>query len=1067
MTDGKRFSAEQLAAINTEGNVIVSAGAGSGKTTVMIERIVKKIEAGHGLDKMLIVTFTRASAADIKIKLAKRLTELKRSGVKAAATALDDLPVCNIGTLHSFCQRIIRSYFYVAGIDPAATVADEADARAMLYDSIKQAVRAAKERRDPDFMTLCDALCTRRDDGGAIAAVENIIDYARSISDTDGYLNAVKPDSEFFDALDTLVTKRRDAVKKDIEDVREEIYSCGVDQLKKAVDELVPYIEFKLDEVTRTSVRGGGIAAEVNESYKAVKEKCAAYRKLYMAAEKAKTVESSRFSAALCRVAADALIRYKKRKDAFGRIDYSDLEHGALKVLSDGACMAELAAAIDFVFIDEYQDVNPLQAEIAELLKAGTGAEMFLVGDLKQSIYGFRRCNPRFFATAFKDPDYTPVLLNRNYRSGAAVIDFINAVFKGVMTEDFGGADYSRDKLVATNAGEGDARFFAVPCEREKSDVGNLEPYSVVNAAKGEPVDPEARFIVDTILDYIEEQNSIAVANAKHGEKPSGFSSIAVLVRSARTPFCEGLVALMRKNGIPVSYGVRSKICDYPEVEALYNIAKYIDCRFDDVALYTALRSPMGGFSDAELLKVADDGERAAKRAHIAPFGGGKAYTFWQKAECYDGELLPRLRAFYALRDSFAAYSDSHDAADTLGRMTAEIDYFQHVFEHGGSAAAVEAFIALAASKKCDLCSFLQAVDKTAELGACEGGDAVTVSTIHAAKGLEYDMVIVADTARKINLSDASARVLAAEGGVAVKYPDAAAHEFVPSAPYIVFSDAIPDKLRAEELRLFYVALTRAKKRLVVCGKRGESREPRSAVCEFDFMKNVVPELAHTVVREADAEDAPQQKRDDITAAVKDRCDYSYVPRDTAIKTCVTAIAASGEDYTAAATVLTDDDFVQMSDDEVTERYDDAARRGTAYHRAMELVDLFAPKKSDIEGMDDRELVDYGRVERAAKIVSELAAGAAHIFKERCFMADMKDKSGESVLVQGVIDLLIVYGNGDAAIVDYKTTAKDRLFSGAYKTQLDLYKRAVEMTTPYKVTGTYLYSFELAALVKM
>ncbi len=1077
------FSEQQRAAIDTDGNVIVSAGAGSGKTTVMIERIVKKLLGGAKLDRMLIVTFTRAAAADIRVKLAERLSALKRYGdgdeAEIAQEALQSLPVCSIGTLHSFCQRLIKNYFYAAEIDPSAAVLDEAEAAAHKTECIAQAIRAARERGNENFRIMSDALCTRRDDGGMTDAIRRILDFALSLSDPMGYLDNVKSDRASDAALDEILKVRRETLSAEIDLLQSDIAAAGFSAIQKAAGELGLYLDGKIDEVTRTSHRAKGDMRDVlNDRFKELKKACKDYRESVDTAVRAKAVDSAPYVAALCGAAIDALERYNRRKAALGKIDYSDLEHGAYNVLCDGKCLSEIAASLDYVFIDEYQDVNPLQADIAQKLKSGAGAEMFLVGDIKQSIYGFRRCDPIYFKSTLDDPDFTHIVLNNNYRSSKEVIDFVNKVFTGVMKDGFGGADY-RDDLVCMNKSSGAATFFGVEDRSPQKDgaARTDEVYSVMRAVRdGEAPMPEARFTVNAVLDYIQ------------GGEGRRYSDIAVLVRSARTPFCEQLVKLMRGCGIPVCLGRKSSISDYPEARALADIARCVDNRYDDVALYTALRSPMGGFSDAELLEIAEDGNKNAVAAGVKGVYGTlkKSLCFWQKVKSYKGVYRERLDAFAARRQRFYEYSCRHDAADTLGYITSDIDYFQYVFEHGGNAAAVEALIADATARRSDLCTYLASIDGDTELAVSDGGDAVTVTTVHAAKGLEYEFVIVADTAHKFNMRDASCRVMALDGGVAVKYADPVSHTLIPSVPWLVGNATVPDRLREEELRLFYVALTRAKRYLAVCGvEKNGVKDVKSATCEYDFMKNMLPVPADVSEREKPISDkAPVPLSDAITRAVKDVCGFEYAKSDLPIKTCVTAIAEmSDEDYTSAAPVLTRDDNEAAADSVSGKRRvgtggtanvgkEDARLRGTAYHRAMELIDFASPDIAAVKAAcENSELVNFDEISKAAAAMKELIGDSTY-YKERYFIADIPIESaspvaarGASVLVQGVIDLLIVDGGGNATIVDYKTTDPAHLLNDGYRTQLDMYARAVERVTPFKAVRKCLYSFELGKLI--
>lgn len=1108
-----RFSEDQIRAIKHDGNVIVSAGAGSGKTTVMIERIIDKLLGGAELEQMLIVTFTRAAAADIKVKLARRLSELKAAAVGAgdadtlyrARRATEALPVCNIGTLHSFCQKLIRAYAGTAELDPACTVADESEASTLKRAAIRAAVDGAWRSGDADFRAVYDVLSSRRDDGGVIDTVANIVEFALSLPDPDGYLNGTQSDVTRHGELDDIIAGKKRALLSRAVELRGEILRTGFSLLERVIDETGDYLDGKIDGFTSTRFnksKYGGECAELNERFKKLKDDCKRFRELAADAAAAKAVDSAPYARALCNVARVALDIYAKRKRELGKLDYSDLEHGALKVLADPDCAAELARSVKYVFIDEYQDVNSLQAEISDRLEKG-GAHMFLIGDVKQSIYGFRRCDPKYFrekiaAASRGEANYTHIRLTDNYRSTREVIDFVNGVFDGVMTERFGGADYADERLrCGSGLAGGDAGLYRIPSDGaafdDEEDGGAFDAaatlddpcapvYSVVRAAElPDTPDPETEFIAERILRYVD--------GAKKSGSDVGFGSVAVLLRSARSGFCTRLARTFDKYGIKYNLGRKSSVKDYAHAAALLDILRIVDNRFDDVALYTALRSPMGGFSDAELLEIAETGERAARRRGMQPARGGNipSYTFWQKAAAYDGAQKSRLKAFYALRDECAEYAKSHDCADVLGYITSSIDYFQHVYETGGQAQAVEALIAYAEQKRCDVHTFLVGGGDF-DLTFAGRGDAVTVTTVHSSKGLEYDFVIVADCAHKFRLDDTYSKAIVSDAGVAVKYPDAARRKLIKSVPWLIENATAPERLREEELRLFYVALTRAKRELIVCGKRdtdggafgADARRAAAAnaYCELDFTEGLAGRCVDSggAFGADDMPTAEQDINDALVAAVRARCWFEYAKSVLPVKTCVTAIAENdgGDDYLFAAPVLTDDELYdgdgrgarQGRKGKKSVSADEAKRRGTAYHRAMEITDFDAP---DIDktaaACDGYELVEGERILHAVEVMRALTRDCEYVFKEKYFIVDVPCKDvyggadGESVLVQGVIDLLAVDKNGDAIIVDYKTTAPEKLVCDEYRTQLGLYAAAVERSTPYKVKHKYLYSF--------
>lgn len=1072
--DKLTLTAAQDKAIHEPGNIIVSAGAGSGKTFVMIQRILDKLKKGEAkLDEMLVVTYMRAAASEMKYKLAEKLMELRRDKkyLKIAEDAIERMPCSNIGTMHSFCQRLIKRYFYVAGIDPAATVDDEKNTEAIKAAAVSAAVeKAAADKSNTAFSSMYEMLYTRQGDDEVKRTVGRILDFALSTSDPEGYLLGGKPDEKYFSELDGLIAPEEAELTAEIAALKQSLIAEKMEKHAAVIDEFKDKMHGVIDDITRTSISGKKTAVQeiLNEQYKALKARCVKFADKYKEVQLAKSVRGYEYSQALCAVALDAMNRFNERKKKLGIIDYSDMEHGAYRVLKDPDCIKEISRGIKYVFIDEFQDVNPLQSDIVDCLRVAA-KETFVVGDVKQSIFGFRRCSPEHFIRAINSGNYTHIPLTDNFRSSRPVIDFVNKVFDGVMTADFGGVDYSdpRQRLVCgSGVAEGAAHYVVIPKEeKEKSDDDMpFEPYSVKKDAQEVKHNAEAVFIAKTVCKLLISHN------------PPELGKIAILVSSFKS-CAKDIIRELEERNVKVGLDKKLKAKSFSEVVGLVDILRCIDNRYDDIALFTALRSPMGGFSDEELLDISRSGGAVLSRRDARPLlGADKPYTLWEKLSAYDGGLKERVDKFIALRKEFCEFALDHDCADTLGEITAKIDYFQYVYERGLSAQAVDSIIEVAADRNCDTHVFLKYFDKSdleIEMGA--GGDAVSLITEHSSKGLEYDYVIVADTSKGFNEQDVKQRVLVSERGVFVKIPDRENSTLIKTAPWMVEKVRMPERLRAEALRLFYVALTRAKKCLIVCSRSNVCHDDvKNSTCPAEFMRNIAPTPIDENDLPADgmgvsAVILPPDRK--ITNAVKERIDSAEhynaerisdmtVSEDGAlapIKTCVTSVAhgADETDYTFTAPVLTID---------VPEGDGDALARGTAYHRAMELIDFESPDASVVEERcDDFELVDKNILLRAAEDMKQLTAGAEAVAKERYFIVDLPlnkvyGKGDGNVLVQGVIDLLILYGDKTATIVDYKTGDPASFNYAAYSKQLELYKEAVERTTDYKVTAAYLYS---------
>ena len=624
------------------------------------------------------------------------------------------------------------------------------------------------------------------------------------------------------------------------------------------------------------------------------------------------------------------------------------------------------------------------------------------------------------------------------------------------------------DKVLETEAA-------ATAEAHDEEDVERV--YSVKNAGSAERYDVEAAFVADALEKYLDKNKT---------------DSAAVLVRSVKSAFCADVARLLEKRGVPFRIGRNAPLKECPEAVMLLDILRCADNRYDDLALYTAMRSPMGGFSDAELLEISEIGAKAAKSKGIKP-ERKKSYPFWQKVKVYDGKYADRVKAFNKLRDEIVAKSRVSDAADTLGYITSRIDYFRYVYENfpSGGAENVEALIALAVSRQCDSHAFLDYCDRTdVELGTAAERSAVTITTMHSSKGLEYDYVIVAETAKSFNFKDARSAVIVSDEGVAIKFPDGEEHKLVESVPHILAKLRGEATVVEEEMRLFYVALTRAMKSLTVCGKhktqKGEAPRRDKYTRYIDFMRSIPSSII-----DPPALVEPAKSSAEIFYVTEDQLEKikkhsAPIPAShRPIKTCVTAIAESVEqsdDYTAYAPVLIADDDrpirpqprPKKSEKTDAQSGEKIRLRGTAYHKAMELIDFDKPDIDAVAGAcENFDTVTPDEILVAAAKMRELTRGSAYVFKEQYFIVDVPlsvvtgERKDGSELLQGVIDLLIADGDGNATIVDYKTTSPDGLYSAAYKKQLELYAYAVEHSTTFKVVRKCLYSFVLGDIVDL
>ena len=452
---------QQERAVGARGKVIVSASAGSGKTTVMIDRLVALIESGESVEHVLAVTFTNKAAAQMRERARKKLIERYLNADDATrahiSKQLDRLPLADICTVHAFCGRLVRTYFYLAGVDPRFRIAGEdAEGAAIAKRAEDETLDAQYEAKEPWFEALLLAFFRNKKDAALRSAMQSLYASARNTANYRKRLEeeiARTPEEGFAAAADLLARTYRARAQK-LWDETKIMIPMSEARLPKGVPVLVAAAEFVrgvadaedffamqdaaqralllpnparskrdpegaqfIGKIRKITLACKQLLCELKEDAASREEAFAAYRCAKQTAD------------ALARLTLDYDERYAAQKREEGVLDYADLEHLALSILSDGEVRRALREKYRFLFVDEYQDINPLQNAILEAI---SGEEVFFVGDKKQAIYGFRGSRAKFF-TQQETALGGALSLDRNFRSAPAVLDAVNLVFSSAL----------------------------------------------------------------------------------------------------------------------------------------------------------------------------------------------------------------------------------------------------------------------------------------------------------------------------------------------------------------------------------------------------------------------------------------------------------------------------------------------------------------------------------------------------------------------------------------------------------------------------------------------------------
>ena len=908
---------QQAAIDKRKSNILVSAAAGSGKTAVLTERVFQRIvgsdiEEGIDIDRFLIVTFTSAAANEMKErigdKIEKEVTFLQEKDVLTPSEEekmhhlekqLTLLPRASISTIHSFCLKVIKNYFNEIDVDPNVKVGNMAELT-MLKQEILEAL--IEEQFDKDnneaFIEVADIYAGIRGMEPLIELIQNIDTFSKSTVDPEGWMK---------ENVEKLLVPYKNVDetpwgKEILEDVQYQvldlikIYEETLEICKQPEGPTL-YLETIMDDLVQIKqLLGSKSLAGVLDNLKtiefkrlpskkqecdpALKERVKAYRGTgkdlidslkndtkFMTDESlmlnlpkvGKTMQT------LTDIVREFENRYSLIKQEKGIMDYSDLEHFCLKILTrkeidengntvlvntDSA--KELSAFYREIYIDEYQDSNMVQETILGAVAHAKemGPTRFMVGDMKQSIYRFRLANPLIFAHKYDTWDKHTLLaqieshegyhdvcidLSQNFRSRENILEGTNDLFNQIMSKQVGelvyddaarlkvGNDYSEGNPENFNGLLADTIELHImensSVSDQEEDNGNEKDESDLESLKG--IELEAQMVgiqIDKLLKgqgnpnyiYDKEINSYRSIEAK---------DIVILLRSTANKaniFEEAL----QKKGIGAYAEVNSNFFDAMEVKTMLSLLQIVDNPRQDIPLLTVLRSPLVGLSFDDLIKIRkfkDDG------------------SFYEALKGYGEEndetpVCDFLKKLNNYRDKSAMLSVS----ELIGKLFVETGYYRYVGmlvtgeKQKANLRILKKYAEdFEASGSFGLFNFIQYMDKLRITGTQlegakitgEGDNLVRIMTIHKSKGLEFPIVFLCDTAKKFNNQDVMGKILLHNSlGFGPKYIDTEQSVIYDTIPFIAIKNKIIAENISEEMRVLYVALTRAKEKLFITG---------------------------------------------------------------------------------------------------------------------------------------------------------------------------------------------------------------------------------------------------------
>ncbi len=891
----QKKTAEQIEAIYTSGqNILVSASAGSGKTFVMAERILDQLARGVEISQLFISTFTVKAATELKERLEKKISQQIQESSDVAlkqhlGRQLADLPNAAIGTMDSFTQKFLGKHGYLIDIAPNFRILQNQSEQLLLKNEVFHEVFAEhyQGKQKENFSHLLKNFAGRgKDERGLRQQVYKIYDFLQSTSNPQKWLSEsflkgfekadftnekAKLTEQIQQALWDLESFFRYHLDNDAKEfpkatylenvqlILDEIGSLNQESDSQAYQAVLARVVAISKEKNGRALTNASRKAELKPLADAYnEERKAQFAKLGQLADQITILDyQERYHEDTWELAKtfqtfmrDFVEAYRHRKHQENAFEFADISHYTIEILENFPQVREAyQERFHEVMVDEYQDTNHIQERMLELLS--NGHNRFMVGDIKQSIYRFRQADPQIFNEKFQRYAQNPkegklILLKENFRSSSEVLSATNDVFERLMDQEVGEINYdSMHQLVFANSKlipnpDNKAEFLLY----DKDDSGHEEEESQTETK----LTGEMRLVIKEILKL-------------HQKKGVAFKEIALLT-SSRSRNDQILLALS-EYGIPVKTdGEQNNYLQSLEVQVMLDTLRVIHNPLQDYALVAFMKSPMFGFDEDELarLSLQKDEDKVQENLYEKLVNTQKQVA--SQKNLIHTDLVEKLNQFMDILDSWRLYAKTHSLYDLIWKIYNDRFYYDYVgaLPNGPARQANLYALALRAdqfekSNFKGLSRFIRMIDQVLEaqhdlasVAIAPPKDAVELMTIHKSKGLEFPYVFILNMDQDFNKQDSMSEViLSRKNGLGVKYiakMETGAVEAhypktiklsIPSLTYIQNEEELQLAGYSEQMRLLYVAMTRAEKKLYLVGKG--SREKLEAK-EYPAAKN-------------------------------------------------------------------------------------------------------------------------------------------------------------------------------------------------------------------------------------
>jgi len=1085
---------EQLKIINYSGkNLIVSASAGSGKTSTLVDFVAGKIEKGFSLKKIMLLTFTKAAASEMKERLTQKL--LSKNQSQNILNALDDISTADISTIHSFLERFIKRNLNLTRLDEGFRVLAEDEALSLKNRAFEQSELWIKEHCPQDYEELFLTMHNNR--ALIFEILEGMMNFFVTQFDAEKKIEFFKNNQkqifiESVEYIKTKFTKECDEIYQKVQILKDRF---DQEKFKEYCQELSTVFSpmgdamHRLKNVSLSTFKAQPTSKSCDklllEALKDVYRKSKSIREelllLSLDDENAYNPEDAgKLEKIFYELYEQYAKNYENLKISFNAVDFDDLEKYSSQILENDNIKSELQSEFDYVFIDEYQDTNRVQEGIIK--EIAKKSNFVAVGDPKQSIYGFRNATSEIIKEDIKkfsqENDSSAEFLRKNFRSDENILNFVNEVFSEVMTEETVGIDYkSTSNLVSGKAFQRDpslpsVRVDVVDIEKEE-DEKVVEVYDILKdtQTKTSNKNSQAKVITlrinELLLKKIYDEKTNGLRNIK-------YKDIVILTRG-RNEIVGEIVKELTNAGIPVVNEIKSDLKKNGEILSIINIFKIMLDFQDDVSLMSVMLSKFGNFSVEEIARLRLSSSEKEFYNIVKHSDDAKVKNFLSELENLKFDF--EINGAYIMLENLITRKDYR--LYLMSKENGQNEIFM-----------LNKFLQILKESRFnfnlpELVSFLSQEELEFK-GGGNSENAVSICTIHSSKGLEYPVVILADAGRSILSSYKKNYLLNEKYGLALNRFSRDDDEVYLSPTLYMAKDFERRKNLIDEIMLLYVAMTRAKNHLYIVGQMSQKEqdsivdEPIDAKTYLEMMfsaykkmkKGSLDNKGIEVNKITEIEDLKKTDGDFVSlpdkSTIKKIFDYFDFEYPNSVATSMiykNSVSSLNSEHKIEVVGHSDDVFVEM---------------GNAYHLALKILNFdeinsIQDIKTKLQTVDELKviepLVDCELLFENVKILKKLLKKSKKIYKEQQFTAminpfalEIGDYNGE-IMVQGIVDIFAL--GEENVLIDYKfTNAEDEnIIRERYSKQILLYKRAIEDAYQLKLDKTYILSLKNRKLI--